>query len=308
MRRALLRRSWGEGDVLRSGRLGDFTSSTPPSIATPLRGPLRASAESAPPSRCCISAGCREARNDREIVSGKQQPRVVDDGGIQGEKNDDNSFGELPFNAVSASPRHDGNCKTNTTSTPDRILPSTPTHGSQVPRSTPADKPHECSTPCNSGPHAKASCVDGAAEKLCADSAPATHTPSASVATGYIRARQRTPQTSLGPAKRVPLSERLPSEGHDRASAPRCKSAEEAVGQIAQSRRSATFESGGGGAPQPRISRTSPKSVAGKGPSARKEGGAQDDNVATAVADVWALTEGLRRSAQIALNASSSSG
>jgi hypothetical protein len=36
--------------------------------------------------------------------------------------------------------------------------------------------------------------------------------PSVSMVAGCIRARQRTPQTSLGPAKRVPVSERVPSQ------------------------------------------------------------------------------------------------
>jgi hypothetical protein len=54
--------------------------------------------------------------------------------------------------------------------------------------------------------------------------------------------------------------------------------------------------------PQPQFSGSSPKNASGA------RAGMEEDDVETAVADIWALTEGLRRSAQIALNASHSSG
>jgi len=136
----------------------------------------------------------------------------------------------------------------------------------------------------------------------------AMHTPS-TVMTGYIRARQRTPQTSLGPAKRVPLSERLPLQNS--TSQPCDLDTDGALRRRSSTGRCSGSESysfpNDNHVPQPQYSGSSPKGVgvAGAKGGARGE---EDDDVATAVADVLALTEGLRRSAQIALNASSSSG
>lgn len=295
IRRTLLtRRSWGEGD-LRSAR-HDINGATPPPIATPLRGPLRASADGVTPGRSSRSAGRRESGHERGVHSGGHQLKVVEgecSNRTTSEKARVDGVGERSSHAAAESLRADTEGHALAACSPDEAHHSTPTRFS----SALCPKSDSCSTPCEGTRHAEQQDGDAGADKQGADSTPAFHTPSASMVTGYIRARQRTPQTSLGPAKRVPLAERLPTTGHDPESAERV---------IAKSKGGVTGESGS--VPQPRFSGTSPKNLKGKGLSARKERGLEDDNVATAVADVWALTEGLRRSAQIALNASSSSG
>jgi hypothetical protein len=139
---------------------------------------------------------------------------------------------------------------------------------------------------------------------------PSVHTPSASVLTGCIRARQRTPLTSLGPAKRVLLSERIPLE--DCTNISRDLEVDRALSRRHSDGNSGAEKDGWGAGeddhvPLPKFSRSSPKGLELGGGLGALGGSEDDDDVAMAAADVWALTEGLRRSAQIALNASNSS-
>ena len=139
---------------------------------------------------------------------------------------------------------------------------------------------------------------------------PSVHTPSASVLTGCIRARQRTPLTSLGPAKRVLLSERIPLE--DCTNISRDLEVDSALSRRHSDGNSGAEKDGWGAGeddqvPLPKFSRSSPKGLELGGGFGALGGSEDDDDVAMAAADVWALTEGLRRSAQIALNASNSS-
>ena len=126
------------------------------------------------------------------------------------------------------------------------------------------------------------------------DGAAAMHTPSASVVKGYIRARRRTPQTSLGPAKRVPITD----AGRD--SSTRAHASVRA-GDVDSLRADPPAVRCGDISGSPAVDRHSCPPVSASSPK-HSCGGERD------VADLWALTEGLRRSAQMALHASSSSG
>ena len=128
------------------------------------------------------------------------------------------------------------------------------------------------------------------------DGAAAMHTPSASVVKGYIRARRRTPQTSLGPAKRVPIAD----AARDSLVGPRV-SASVRAGDVDSLRAEPPAVRCGDIGGSPVVDRHSCLPVSASSPK-HSCGGERD------VADLWALTEGLRRSAQMALHASSSSG
>ncbi len=308
MRRTLLsRRSWGEGDGLCTSRQEMYASAVTTSAATPLRGPMRASADSTTPSQPYRRSGGTHERNETEDVLGSSERGQVRTG-VRGRRvhaGEENSADgdcsvEISAAAVVLQRRqftHDDNGAHD-----DPDADATPHRRTGASSSTPG-KP-SCSTP----PREIRSSKDSGRG---AEGDASTHlqrTPSASVMTGCIRAHQRTPQRSLGPAQRIPLSQRLKQD--EPAASARDTPASEVMCSWKESRRSgghvqkqASWEGcDDSQVLQPQFSGFSPKNASGG------RAGMEEDDVETAVADIWALTEGLRRSAQRALNASHSSG
>lgn len=294
VRLLLTRRSWGEGDVVRSGRQ-DIPNNTP-SSATPLRGPMRASADSMTLSSSCGLSEKRRVQQKDQGISSKQQWCKVD--GEQRERYDEeNRIGndgdeELSEEAETSSAVRIPSVDTVDMS--DVIAFRTPTRATNI---TPAKS--NIAGESTDSSKSKGGCMT-----------PSVHTPSASVLTGCIRARQRTPLTSLGPAKRVLLSERIPLE--DCTNISRDLEVDSALSRRHSDGNSGAEKDGWGAGeddhvPLPKFSRSSPKGLELGGGFGALGGSEDDDDVAMAAADVWALTEGLRRSAQIALNASNSS-
>ena len=272
------------------------------SAATPLRGPMRGSADSITPSRTCNRSGENRESHQKEDMLNIQRRQM--NSGMQrgwGHADEENSADDdcsVEMSVAAAVPQRRGYVQDDTCTRSDVDAHTTPKRSTQTTSSTTPGSP-SFSTPalkiCSSTDENRSGEGDA--------SAPQLRTPSVSVMTGCIRARQRTPQRSLGPAQRVPLPERLPQNCH--AASTRDAPASEATCAWMERRGSggdmperASWE---GQVPQPKFSTTSPKSVGG-GPMM------EDYDMETAVADILALTEGLRRSAQMALNASSSSG
>ena len=294
----LTRRSWGEGDVVRSGRQ-DIPNNTP-SSATPLRGPMRASADSMTLSSSCGLSEKRRVQQKDQGFSSKQQWYKVEDEEREryDEENRIGNDGDEELSEEAAASSTVPIPLVDTVDMSDVIAFRTPTRATSI---TPAKS--NIAGESTDSSKSKRACAGGCMT-------PSVHTPSASVLTGCIRARQRTPLTSLGPAKRVLLSERIPLE--DCTNISRDLEADSALSRRHSDGNSGAEKDGWGAGeddhvPLPKFSRSSPKGLELGGGFGALGGSEDDDDVAMAAADVWALTEGLRRSAQIALNASNSS-
>ena len=295
-------RSWGEGDGLRTSRQETSAISPATSVATPLRGPMRGSADSITPIRTCNRSGENRESHQKEDVLNIQQRQL--NPGMQGgwghadEETSADNDSSVEISVAAAVPQRKRYVQDDTCTRAGADAHTTPKRSTHTPSSTTPGSPSFSSPAlkiCSSKDEDRSGEGDA--------SAPQLRTPSVSVMTGCIRARQRTPQRSLGPAQRVPLSERLPqncpaASTRDAPSSEATCTWMERRGSGGDMPERASWE---GQVPQPKFSTTSPKSVGG-GPMM------EDYDMETAVADILALTEGLRRSAQMALNASSSSG
>ena len=294
-RTPLTRRSWGEGDGLRPS--GSFVSGY---LATPRRGPLRGSVERMTPSASTghglawsASVEQRESNHGR---CGDGMPVRGWEG--EGQKEEE---GARLVGAQTVSMTEDAGAAP----PPDA---STPPAGDEEGRHSERLALLEAlahMTPVRSSNHGNVgggggaqtdSAGAGGCRVVGGDGAAAMHTPSASVVKGYIRARRRTPQTSLGPAKRVPIAD----AARDSLVGPRV-SASVRAGDVDSLRAEPPAVRCGDIGGSPVVDRHSCLPVSASSPK-HSCGGERD------VADLWALTEGLRRSAQMALHASSSSG
>ena len=291
-RTPLTRRSWGEEDGLRPS--GSFVSGY---LATPRRGPLRGSVERMTPS---ASNGHGLAWSASVEQRESNHGRCGDGIPVRGWEGEGQTVeeGARLVRAQRVSMAEDAGAAPPDAST----TPAGDEEGRHSERLALLEAlahmtPVRCS---NHGDFGGGSGVQtdsagaGGCRVVGGDGAAAMHTPSASVVKGYIRARRRTPQTSLGPAKRVPITDAA------RDSSTRAHASVRA-GDVDSLRAEPPAVRCGDISGSPAVDRHSCPPVSASSPK-HSCGGERD------VADLWALTEGLRRSAQMALHASSSSG